>query len=825
MREAPLKTTGTRLSVVLILAHGMCAFAAPAPPQADVWLVKDGKAQGHLFLPSMAGRPMLLAAEELRTYVRKMTGAELPLAYRDPDPRHRKGVGIQLRVRDRSEWEGRESAQAFTIEETLKPSATVPLTGITIAGNTEMAVLYGVYEYLGELGVRWFSPGEIGENVPVLDRIAIHSRKTSHSPGFLTRGMDFSNTARTHFDASDPVRHRDVTHHDYDLWLLRNRLMFQRTVHSGHWFDFNNVRQASGHAIHSAAIPGVDFAKEPERFAMVSSLDGRKERKAAGAQICFTNEKNIQQAIESAVAFFQKQDDSRGERNSDLDELQDCFPMGLSDSTGICECEACAKVAGSGPSSKDRLVWSFYNKVARGLNARMPGKCIGLYAPYFELTRPPEGLRLEPNIVAVGCRTIASSREPGDLPSYPFTRNHLENVDATAAGGADTRRVYDYSTWLGSPQISSILDSAAAYRARGVKHYHVEVMNRHEQLWPFLWALAQYAWSSDREPRVLLADYCGTYYGAAGAVVLDLIGKMDANAANIPRIVYGGLPDTQVIMSGELIADGRLRLKTALAGVEGRERIRLEAFRDTFEMFARTAEVYRQYEEALNTRTPEAIADVGRQYAEFAAFWNSSTLPATCSPRTLATVQRIGEMAIATNVVPKGREALNDRTTWLQELFAPGPVPASIPDLVALPEVWRFKVDVDDKGLREGWNLADTDDRQGWQAISTWNAFEPQGYPDVGGRFWYRVKFKVPAFPAGKRIFLRIGSLDDAGDIYINGQLAHSREMRTPDDWKESFAFEVTPLIRQGGNNVVAIRGYDAFGAGGLWRPCALYTD
>ena len=68
----------------------------------EICLVKDGKARGHLFLPAKMGRPLLLATEELREYIGKMTGAELPLAYRGPDLRHRRDVGIQLLVRDPS---------------------------------------------------------------------------------------------------------------------------------------------------------------------------------------------------------------------------------------------------------------------------------------------------------------------------------------------------------------------------------------------------------------------------------------------------------------------------------------------------------------------------------------------------------------------------------------------------------------------------------------------------------------------------------------------------------------------------------------------------
>jgi len=138
--------------------------------------------------------------------------------------------------------------------------------------------------------------------------------------------------------------------------------------------------------------------------------------------------------------------------------------------------------------------------------------------------------------------------------------------------------------------------------------------------------------------------------------------------------------------------------------------------------------------------------------------------------------------------------------------------------------VWKFRLDNRNLGLEKGWEQVAYDDH-GWKEISTWNVFERQGYKGVDGRFWYRTKFQAPDFPKGKPIMLRFGSLDDDGDIYINGKLAHSRHLIMPDDWKTSFAFDVTDFIQAGKENVIAVRGYDAFGAGGVWRPVALYTE
>jgi len=807
------------VSAFLLLGTSLLMAEKPAAAASDPFLFKDGKTEGRLFLPGDIGRPVLFAAEELRSYWRKMTGTDLPLAYREPDARHRKDVGIRLVVRPEEEWKGKESSQSFSIEETTKPTATIPMVGVTITGNTEMAVLYGVYQYLEGLGMRWFTPGEIGENVPALKLIPLAGGRRTYAPSFAERSLDLSGTPKDHFDVSDPKAYRDGAQDEYALWRLRNRLMFTRGINNGNYFDFNTFTKGSGHGIR-AVLADVDFAKEPERFPMVT-IDGETKRREKGGQICFTNGKNIQRATDLAVVFFEKLEASRPARNSDFDEEMDTFPMGLSDTVGICECEECAKVAGKEPNSRDRLVWSFYNRVAKGLAQKMPGRKIGLYAPYFELTRPPADVKIEPNLVAVSCRVTGWSASSEDADSYPLTKAHRENMKATGDAGAELR-TYDYSSWNGATQTLNILDAAEVYHEMKLSHYHVEVMNRSEQMWPVLWTLAQYVWNSERSTGQLLEQYCREYYGKGGEVVLDLLKRIDANTRKLPRVVYGGFNETQTALSEEIISDGKKQISAAIKAASGKEKTRLELFRDTFDMHAGMATVYRLYCDALNTRTGAAIAAYQEAAADFEKHWSSQNLQVTTSPRALAKVKEL--VAAANEPKPAARKELADPTVWRRELFAFDKVPAEIPDLFPLPDIWKFRIDYRDEGLKEGWERADYKDDK-WQPISTGNYFERQGNFAVDGRFWYRVKFTAPDFPTGKKVILRIGALDDDGDIYINGQLAFSRKLVNPDDWQSSFAFDATPYLLPGKDNVIAVRGYDSFGAGGIWRPCALYTE
>ena len=172
---------------------------------------------------------------------------------------------------------------------------------------------------------------------------------------------------------------------------------------------------------------------------------------------------------------------------------------------------------------------------------------------------------------------------------------------------------------------------------------------------------------------------------------------------------------------------------------------------------------------------------------------------------------------------PKGNKELADKAVWMRELFAGEKVPADLPNLFPLPEVWKYRIDFEDTGLKEGWDKPEYDDSKSWQPLSTWACFEDQGYEKVDGRFWYRLSFDAPQFPAGKKIMMRVGSLDDNGEVYINGKLAS--KPNSIGMWDKSYAFDVTPFLKPGQKNLIALRGYDSSGAGGIWRPCALYTE
>ena len=796
------------------------AAAASAPTK---YLVKDGVALGQLYLPARSGQATQFAARELREHLEKMTGVDLGMAWREKGPRD---SGVVLVVRPENEWKGKESSQTFTIEQVDTPHPVV-----SIVGNTDLAVLYGVYEYLGGLGVRWLTPGDIGANIPRLSGIPIQPGKRTFSPSFLSRTLALSSTAANHFGGVGSGL-KEATY-DYQLYLVRNRTQFGRNI-AGKDFRFNMCGTASGHSIkpmtgltRTRVAEGL-MEDEPERFALVTGSDFVQKRRYEGGQVCFSNEENMETAISNCVAHFERLEATRDVRGTDLDEDY-TVPMGLSDCFGICECERCAKIAGEEPNSKDRLVWSFWNRVARGLNEKLPGRIMAVHSPYMDLTQPPADVTIEPNVMVVTPLVYSWDRASADGERYAFPETFLRYVTRTREAGASLG-CYNYLNFPWSPTPLHILDAAQRYADLGYKHYHLEAMQRSEYAWPIVWSLAQFTWDSGRDPREYLREFCREYYGAPhDGDILWILEEMTRHAGSMVRINFGSGADTSAMFPDDLIAQGRGRLRNALRHAQGRERERLRRFQISIEAQFQLAETYRAFGRAINRRAEGDVADFEKRANGLRDFWRKNDLEA------ISTAARTPEVAAGLYLKtdfdalkPGARKELEGKGPedgrWMKELFAGSPVPDAVPDLFALPEVWNVHIDYDNKGLEEGYFRADYDDSVGWQPLSTWNFVTSQGYSaQIGGYFWYRLEFEAPTFPEGKRVILRIGSLDDSGDVYLNGVKVGSQP--EPRDWDRSFAMDVTEVIKQGAENVLAVHGYDSGGGEGVWRPCALYTE
>ncbi len=140
---------------------------------------------------------------------------------------------------------------------------------------------------------------------------------------------------------------------------------------------------------------------------------------------------------------------------------------------------------------------------------------------------------------------------------------------------------------------------------------------------------------------------------------------------------------------------------------------------------------------------------------------------------------------------------------------------------------WRFRPDPEPAGLAKGWHLPSTGTPDpDWTDIRAGEHWDSQGYGKLDGWAWYRREIEVPTSWAGRNVYLSFEGVDDAYELYVNGHLAG----KGGDIEKRQTAFEartshpVTAWVQPGTRATLAVRVYDWYGAGGIFRPVTLGT-
>jgi hypothetical protein len=174
------------------------------------------------------------------------------------------------------------------------------------------------------------------------------------------------------------------------------------------------------------------------------------------------------------------------------------------------------------------------------------------------------------------------------------------------------------------------------------------------------------------------------------------------------------------------------------------------------------------------------------------------------------------------------------------QVFLDGRLAAESPVMRISQEPWRFDVKIPDGARRIDLVATDAGSRSPYD-LANWamagfirkgSAGRPPtvlvpGYWEQDGRYagydgfaWYRCFVKVPASWAGKDLTLNVPAVDNSHESYFNGQKVGGAG-RMPPHYQNGLDTEkpcTVParLVRPGRENLLAIRVYDAGGAGGF---------
>lgn len=550
-----------RLSLWVFVLAGISGAVS-----AENVIVKDGKPNAEIVVAEKAPRMTLLAAEELRDTVKKISGAALPIVSKPSDAvsvkiyvgksPYAEKLGVDAKGLRHGAYRMKSGEDWLVLlgnDANFKPKGPAPTRrGEVESATKEWQELCGepfalpcghtfkmrgkiddrwywemdnrgsfnaVCDVLRSLGVRWYLPdAEIGEVVPKMKTIALPDIDKTVEPDFAMRRLYFY---CRYFFYGAATR-------DEKLWQMR--LGLNKGIDAiglpipGH--GLNKVHQD----------PAVREA-HPEWFGL---YNGRRDNYFRNiGRPCLSSPELFDQTVRYVRSVFDQYDEPMVSIH-----VVDGYAK-------MCQCPLC-----EGKGTPERgwygllsdYVWDFVDRVAREVRETHPGKKIHANSGGRYQLPPTKIKALSPNVVVglVQCR-----RDFGDSEKLGYHEDLRKQWAALMPEGCEGRfSVYDYilhnnpNNLYGSmpvfyphaiasdlrelKKLGSLGEFLEVYRdPKGVARLGVDSLNLH--------VLTRLWWDADQNVDDIIDEYCALFYGPAKEPMKKLIDYSEKNFRNFRK--------------------------------------------------------------------------------------------------------------------------------------------------------------------------------------------------------------------------------------------------------------------------------------------------
>jgi hypothetical protein len=476
---------------------------AQAAPAGDFTLVKNGATANAIFLADGAPPPVALAAGELRRYILRISGAQLPVKeIRQPANLLRIGAAGSS-LPDVAPPPGEDDSFRLAITP----------QGIAMTGANPRSTLYAAYELLERLGCRWFTPGEDGEHVPAAKTLALAAGDTVSVAAFASRGVVEDARPGSGYppfppDAAWEKRIAEDAH-TYIAWAVRNRMNAYRNTSTLDDTEFDRrgvaTRWGSGHTVPRMLDPKL-FETRPELFRM-----DQTGKRVPNGNVCVTNPDTIALCAQWVIDYFRR------------NPRQETCPIGGQDIWGgaWCSCEKCRVY--SAPEQAALLINGIHQHLRKN---NIKGRCA--YSAYRDTLRYDlKKVKLDPEAhVGYAPRERSYGHAHGDLSSERnrwFWRN-LQEWRRNHSGPLNVSDYYHdcilfYS--VPAPTVHVIARDMREYRKLRLRGVTSFMMGRYS--WyaygPSFYVYAKMAWDPSLDPDKLLDEMAQHQYGPAAGPI------------------------------------------------------------------------------------------------------------------------------------------------------------------------------------------------------------------------------------------------------------------------------------------------------------------
>jgi len=626
----------------------------------------------------------------------------------------------------------------------------------------DRGVMYGVYELLDRLGVRWFRPDEWGEHVPQMSRIQLPLGKSTFKPAYKYR------TGFNTYRNKSSKKQADMA----QLWAHRNRHAASR-LPGGSYGIYVGANLSN-------LVPFWKYGKEhPEYFALVKD-------KRQGPHICMGNSV-VQELVAQILIKFAKENPTQTIRSIEP----------FDSSWGYCECELCTALddpklispVWKKPSITNRMAY-FGNYVARRLREEGQTLSISWYAYSVRFEVPTKFTKMEPNIFVGPTSIGAAYGDYSKLLDDPKVEGNVTFTKLLTGWGKlvqlFTRDFWSGGCWFGPlPYLTFLTDRTRNYRKYGVQG----IVNEVHPSWGAQTMAHYFAVRLQNNPDIdvekELKYFCDSYYGPAGKPMLEYYQIMEKASLAGPAYFFSGrfidrlFTDDNLLdqlnplieESKKLIGDKQPYAKRFEGMEAGHEvaNVRNLAERHIRERNTIAAShLWRALEQKIRANTEGDIFDIGLiKYV-----W-----------RTMSSESFMQQYGVR---VDKFKEA------YLKNL------------LQDLTTNWKFSQDPHDIGFKKGAHESTFIDSN-WPTLNTSSSWRDQGQ-NYQGNAWYRKSFNIDKKETAKRYAVFFHEIKGDALIYLNGSEIGRLEFveKKPDDVND-LILDITSNMSEG-KNVIAVQ-------------------
>ncbi|WP_276504476.1 DUF4838 domain-containing protein [Terrimonas pollutisoli] len=360
---------------------------------------------------------------------------------------------------------------------------------IEIKSGSNEGLRNGAYWYLGQLGYRYYFPGESWQFVPRLES-AFKAMERTVVPSFSHRRIWYA--YGTGSDKADA---------DYNEWFQAN-LLGGEEVNTGHSYDGIVNRNK------------ITFLQHPEYFAQKVS----KGKIPPNPKFEVANDELVNLVIKDAFTQIEKRLQQTG-------KLPSMISMDPSDGGGFSTSPASLKIGG--PSEQ-----AFYlaNKVASAVWEKYPSIKIGLYA--YNLHAAPPKFSLEPNIVVLVATTLNQSA---------YRTDELMDLWKKKGAGVGIRDYYGVMAWdwdmPGQPKGSKLayVNLLKDYHKRGIRFFSAETNIGWISRGPGHYIAAQLLWNIDADADKIQDEFFANMFGEAEDEMEELFKAWQKYTQPVPQ--------------------------------------------------------------------------------------------------------------------------------------------------------------------------------------------------------------------------------------------------------------------------------------------------